>query len=254
MKKQYLITLSLFILMLSCTSLKQESTNNNDFQQVNFTTNDGVTVTGDLYLTANTKAPLILLFHQATFSRGEYREIAPKLNKLGFNCLAIDQRSGLSSNGVKNETNKSAKKLKKDAKYVNAIPDLEATIQYAKTNLEAEKLIIWGSSYSATLVLYMASQHINDIDGVLAFSPGEYFTINDNMIESFMPKINCPVFITSAKNEQKNWQAMYDNVKSSKSYYLPEQKGFHGSKALWKDKEGHELYWKAVTKFLTQFK
>ena len=47
-------------------------------------------------------APVLVLFHQAGWSRGEYREIAPKLNELGYICLAIDQRSGKGVNGVAN--------------------------------------------------------------------------------------------------------------------------------------------------------
>ena len=254
MKKSHLIIVSVLVLILSCSSLKKAHLENNLFTKINFMTTDSVTVTGDLYLTNNSQAPLILLFHQATFSRGEYREIAPKLNKLGYNCLAIDQRSGLLSNGVKNETNKSAKKLNKPTKYVNAIPDLEATLNYAKTELKSDNIIIWGSSYSAALVLFMASKYTADIKGVLSFSPGEYFEIKDKSIESFTSKIKCPVFITSAKNEKNNWQGIYDNIKSPKSFYLPTTKGFHGSKALWSNKEGNTAYWKAVESFLNQLK
>jgi hypothetical protein len=38
--------------------------------------------------------PYILLSHQAGSNRAEYAPIAPRLVKPGFNCLAIDQRSG----------------------------------------------------------------------------------------------------------------------------------------------------------------
>ena len=53
-------------------------------------------------------APLIVLCHQAGGSRGEYREIAPRLNKLGYQCLAIDQRAGGQVKGVVNETYRAA--------------------------------------------------------------------------------------------------------------------------------------------------
>jgi len=66
-----------------------------NFKTITFPSHEGVTITADLYITNEDKnIPFIVLFHQAGFSRGEYREIAPKLNKLGFNCMAIDQRSG----------------------------------------------------------------------------------------------------------------------------------------------------------------
>ena len=78
------------------------------FKTVHYKSKDGIQITADLYMSHKTSAPFIVLFHQARWSRGEYREIAPKLNKMGFNCLAVDQRSGDAVNGVENETKKSA--------------------------------------------------------------------------------------------------------------------------------------------------
>lgn len=248
MKNQLLIILS-FVFLSSCSYAK-DSFNG---KTVHYKSEDNVNVTADLYMTNDTSAPFILLFHQAGFSRGEYREIAPQLNELGFNCLAADQRSGITVNGVKNETNKSAKKLKKGTKYVDAIPDLIATYLYAKNQLKAKKIIIWGSSYSASLVLHLAGLYPNEIKGVLSFSPGEYFKIKNNSIADEALKIKCPVFITSAKNEQKDWQNIYDNIPSKKTFFIPSKNGNHGSKALWKKQESHAEYWVAVKSFLSQF-
>ena len=72
-------------------------------QMVTFFSSDGLTVTADLYL-KDKSYPFIILFHQANFSRGEYQETAPKLMKLGYNCLAVDLRSGKEVNFIKNET------------------------------------------------------------------------------------------------------------------------------------------------------
>ena len=106
---------------------------------IEFNSTDGVTITADTYLTENKEAPFIILFHQARFSRGEYLEIAPKLNQLGFNCMAIDQRSGKEVNNVINQTHLSAIALGKPTKYPDAIPDLEATLQYVKNNYKPQK-------------------------------------------------------------------------------------------------------------------
>jgi dienelactone hydrolase len=61
--------------------------------KVSFHAEDGLKITADLYL-IDFSEPFILLFHQAESSRGEYNDIAPRLNKLGYNCLAVDLRSG----------------------------------------------------------------------------------------------------------------------------------------------------------------
>ena len=245
-----LITLFTAILILGSCSIAKDSFTG---KTIKYKANDDVEITADLYQTEKAEAPYILLFHQAGFSRGEYREIAPQLNALGFNCLAADQRSGIMVNGVKNETNKSAKKLNKGTKYVDAIPDLIATYLYAKNELKAKNIVIWGSSYSAALVLHIAGLYPAEIKGVLAFSPGEYFKIDGKSIQDQSPKIKCPVFITSAKSEQKEWQGIYDNISSKKSFFIPTKSGNHGSKALWEKQESHQEYWTAVKAFLGQF-
>jgi len=80
----------IFLLLFFATTLISS-----DFKTITFPSSDGVKITADLYILHTDKnTPFIVLFHQAGFSRGEYREITPKLNRLGFNCMAIDQRSG----------------------------------------------------------------------------------------------------------------------------------------------------------------
>lgn len=242
------------LIVIICFLLFNHSYAQQKRKTVRFSANDGVKITADLYMTSVKNAPFILLYHQAGYSRGEYREIAPKLNELGFNCMAIDQRSGKEVNGVINQTNLEAKKLNKPTQYVDAIPDLEAAYLYVKYKLKPSKVIIWGSSYSAAITFFLGSAHYNGIDGILAFSPGEYFKIDGKEIKFYSSKVKCPVFITSAKDECDQWRGIYNPIKTNKSYFLPENEGKHGSKALWNDNIGHEEYWNAVTSFLMKFK
>ena len=222
---------------------------------IEFQSKDGVKITADLYMVHKNDVPFIILFHQARYSRGEYREIAPKLNEMGFNCLAIDQRSGEEVNGVLNQTHLEAEKMNLTTQYVDAIPDLEAAFSYVKQKMNPGKIIIWGSSYSAALMFYLGSVHSNDVDGILAFSPGEYFKIDGNEIKSFAAKVKCPVFITSSGKEHKQWKEIYDALSGEKFSFLPAtEEGRHGSKALWSDNVNHKKYWKAVDVFLMKFK
>ena len=62
-------------------------------QPVTLKAADGVTVYGTYYPASEPKA-LILLFHQAGSSSGEYAAIAPRLARAGYSSLAIDQRVG----------------------------------------------------------------------------------------------------------------------------------------------------------------
>lgn len=222
---------------------------------ITFKSTDGLLITGDLYQTSDKDAPYIILYHQARYSRGEYLEIAPKLNTMGFNCLAIDQRSGDSINGVVNETHKRADDADLATKYPDAWPDIEAAFLHVTKKLKATKVIVWGSSYSAAMVFVLGSKYKAQISGILAFAPGEYFKIDDKAISDYAKNIDYPVFITSAKSEEQYWQPIYDNLNTDdKSFYLPKDEGIHGSKALWKENAGYELYWEAVNKFLGQVK
>jgi len=206
------------------------------FETQEFASGDGLTITADLYIVNQNKGtPFIVLCHQAGWSRGEYRQIAPKLNALGFNCMAIDQRSGGAINGVKNETHLKAK----------------------AANQKTDKVILWGSSYSSALALRIAGEHPDLLDGVLAFAPGEYFRQSGkpaNWIETSAKKIADPAFITSAKKETGSWKDIFEAIPGdAKAQFVPKTAGNHGSRALWEKFDDHTDYWNSVTAFLGQF-
>ena len=104
MKKLYFIP---WIILINCltgcsssASLSDYNTSevlnvkHHTYKTVNFPTSDGLKVYADYYSSHNKRGPLIILYHQAGFSRGEFRHIAPRLVELGFNVLAVDLRSG----------------------------------------------------------------------------------------------------------------------------------------------------------------
>ncbi len=224
-------------------------------EKVAFPSKDGLEITGDKYFSHPKTAPLIILFHQAGWSRGEYQEIAPKLNKLGYNCIAIDQRSGGEINGVVNETYKRAVDKKLPTKYVDAEKDMLAAIQYTKSKYAmASKVIVWGSSYSSALALKIAGDGRVTFDAVLSFAPGEYFESMGepaDFIFQSAQNITMPTFITSAKSEKKNWWKIYEAIPAiGKDYFLPKTEGQHGSRALWEKFPEHKEYWMAVEAFL----
>lgn len=219
---------------------------------VTFAAADGLTVTADLYWTGDQTAPFIILFHQADYSRGEYLEIAPKLNAMGYNCLAVDQRSGGQTNDILNETYRAAKAEGLPTGYADAYPDLEAALSYVIQQFAPDQLIVWGSSYSSSLVLILASEHPGEIDAVLSFSPGEYFQYNGKKVADYAAKITQPVFITSAKSEEKSWRGIADQITSSSSvFFVPQGNGRHGSSTLFEKTSNNAEYWTAVSDFLS---
>ena len=222
---------------------------------VTFPTTDNLTVTSDLYWTGDANAAFILLFHQADYSRGEYLEIAPKLNALGYNCLAIDQRSGGGVNDIINETYKAAKAAGLPTSYTDAYADLQSALRYVESTYAPRKLIVWGSSYSSSLALILASEHPDEIAAVLAFSPGEYFKLDGKKVADYAANITQPAFITSAKSEGKSWRGIADQIKSAGSvFFVPEGNGRHGSSALFEKTANSAEYWTAVEQFLASLK
>lgn len=179
------------------------------YKTVNFITTDGLKVFADYYSGNGRHSPLIILYHQAGYSRGEFRDIAPRLVDLGFNVLAVDLRSGDMLNQVTNLTEKEALKHGKSTAFVDVIPDLEASYDYAKNQIKSKKIIYWGSSYSASLGFYMAAKHPTDYKALIAYSPGEYFKIENKNISDFAKEITIPVYTSSARNKESNWKSIY---------------------------------------------
>ena len=136
-------------------------------EALTFRTADNVTIFATKTAATTPKRGTILLFHMAGSNRAEYAPIAPELARLGWDSIAIDQRSGGTLWGKPNET---VQHRGPSTDFAAAIPDLEAAL----TNAGPGKTLIWGSSYSAALVFLLAAAHPAQIAGLLAFSPGEF--------------------------------------------------------------------------------
>lgn len=245
----------LLIALLTLSGITAIAAAQDTFKSIEFDSSDGLKITADLYLKYDDKTkPFIVLCHQAGWSRGEYREIAPKLNEMGFNCMAIDQRSGKGINGVNNETAKRAKAAGKGDTYVDAEPDIIAAVKYARENFADGKVILWGSSYSSALVIRISGEHPELVDATLSFAPGEYFgrfQKPGDWITTSAKKIDRPAFITSAKNEYRNWKSIFDAIPAEgKVKFIPTTKGNHGSRALWEKFDDSPAYWEATESFL----
>lgn len=214
---------------------------------ITFPSLDGLTITADLYHISD-DAPTILLCHQARYSRGEYIEMAIRLGKMGYNCLAIDQRSGDKVNNVINETAKRARDKGLPGEYIDALPDIEAALKYIAGRYN-QKIILVGSSYSASLVLKIASES-DDVRAIIAFSPGEYFGSEISIKES-IKGMTIPVFVTSSKSESAELTKLVDELDSNVvTHFIPTSSGDHGSKVLWSSERHNVEYWDALTSFL----
>ena len=227
-------------------------------ERVRFKAADGVEIFGVYYAASSSTQPVILLFHQAESNHFEYAAIAPKLVAAGFSCLAIDQRWGAEMWGHTNETVHKLGHIETAADKVEDLEaDLNAALEWAQKRDPHRKFILWGSSYSASLVFVVAAQHPHEVAGVLAFSPGEYFAKQPTLVEDAAMKVRAPVFITSENDADQVQQAtrIFNAVGSRDKVHYKAQFAVHGSSTLRTDRnpKGAASNWAAVMRFLKQF-
>lgn len=218
-----------------------------EMKKVTFPSKDGLVITADIYESGNEKNPWILMCHQAGFSRGEYTEAASVLKTKGFNCMAVDLRSGKSVNGVLNETAKRAREKNLPAEYADAEQDILAAIDYLYDKYN-KPVILLGSSYSASQALKIANGN-KKISKVAAFSPGEY--IKGVSFADAIKGMKKPVFVTSSRAEAESVKELVKGINPEKlTQFVPIHDGDHGSKVLWEKNQNYKEYWEALLKFL----
>ena len=211
---------------------------------VTFQASDGLTVTANLY-EVDESYPYIVLFHQAGYSKGEYKNSAIKLLKLGYNCLAVDLRSGGGVNYVQNETAKLAKEKGLSTTYLDAEKDILAAIDYVWEKSK-KTMILFGSSYSASLSMRIAKGN-SKVLAVIAFSPGEYFQ-PDMIMKDQLKGFDKNVFVACSQRELTYMNELLADIPEKlKTVFKPQEgPGEHGSKSLWQECPTSKEYWLAL--------
>jgi pimeloyl-ACP methyl ester carboxylesterase len=219
--------------------------------EIVFPSLDSLPIHARLYELKDNKDKIMLLCHQARWSRGEYKETAPRFNELGYTCLAIDQRSGDSINGLVNLTAKLAKEKNKPCDYIDAEKDIVAALNFLNAKYKT-KIILVGSSYSSALIIKVAANNKNKVKSIISYSPGEYFN-DTTIIGKNLKKLEIPVYITCAKNEVSYTKDLANHSNNKKLvFYIPTSDGKHGAKALWKRNKDNAEYWESLLKFLKE--
>ncbi len=166
------------------------------------------------------------MFHQAGSNAGEYETIAPAIAALGFDCIAVDQRSGGAMWG---RTNRTASKSG-SGEFLDAYSDLVGALHFAQA-AKYSTILAWGSSYSASLVLRLASENPG-IRGVLVFSPGEYME-DTTVVTKWATGVTVPVFFACTPEELPDGRSQIAGALSSQSHVVVALPGgVHGSSTL----------------------
>jgi dienelactone hydrolase len=216
-------------------------------EPVAFVASDGVKIFGQAQIGADKSKPLVLLFHQSGSNAGEYAAIAPHLAAQGYSTLAIDQRSGGSAYGRRNET---VAQLGRSTGYLEALADLSAAVDWAQAQGFKGKIVAWGSSYSASLVFVLAARDPR-VGAVIAFSPGEYFG-DRNLVAKAAAGVRQPLLVSSASDasERAEAAALLARAPALDKLQLSPASAAHGSSAL-AGPAAREL-WSAIDRFLAK--
>ncbi len=224
-------------------------------QEITFKASDGETVYADMLMASRGDLPLIILFHQAASNgRGEYSAIIPKLQAKNYNLLIVDQRSGGGHYGSENRT---VKARGSKTTYCPAYADMEGALSYAKAKNPDGTIFAWGSSYSAALVLKLASEHGEDLAGVLSFSPATGGPMGECNANNFIAGVNIPALGLRPDSEMgKGGQAQRKLYDAQGLDYFVAIDGVHGSSMLDASRAKGDTAptWKAVWAFLDTHK
>lgn len=137
-------------------------------EEVQFTTADGVMITGTLYA-AGDKAPTVLCLHQWRKDRSSFATLAKTLQAAGMTVLAIDMRGYGGSTRTA-----SGGSVRPDRR---ALEDVKAAMAFLRAHpkVDAARIGIVGASYgSSNAIMYAAED--GAVRAVVLISPGlNYF-------------------------------------------------------------------------------
>ncbi len=242
------LALSLVGLMIFSTVWAQDS--DRSFEIV---TEDGVTVYGELYEPENVKRPpVIMAFHQGGGdARGEYTPIIPRLLSEGYAVVTVDARRG--GDRFEGENRTLAGVGDTDYSYCNVLPDLEATLNYTRQQ-GLGRIIAWGSSYSATLVMHLAVKYPNDIDRVISFSPAAGEPMEGCQPREAASQLSSPALMIRPEREMElgNVAADMEAFRGMGHQTYVSESNSHGSSVLVEQRAGisPEATWTRVLEFL----
>ncbi len=257
--KTYFLVSVVYILSFASNTFAQ------NHQEISFLSDEDLTITADLYH-ADKEAPTIILFHQSVSSRGEFRTIAPKLQEYGFNCLAVDLRWGKQDfwNDVPNKTAERngtyevVENYERTEEYQlnevwpviwKAYDDMKAAVSYISDAGYKGKTIVLGSSFSAMLVFKLAYDGY-PIDGITAYSPGEYHPTDTTLLSNWAQKISQPVYLSAGSTELDMVKEIAGFLPDGLEPTIHHSKGRHGASVLIQEEQD----WAPLLRFLDSFK
>jgi alpha-beta hydrolase superfamily lysophospholipase len=219
---------------------------------VTLSTSDGSTAFGTWHRAAAAPSAIIVAFHQGGASGlGEYAPILPRLTGEGYDVLVVDLRAGGDRFGGRNRT---VEARGGEAGYCDAAPDVEAAFRHAVQDRRGLPVVLWGSSFSAALVLRLSAEVPAGLAAVLAFSPASGGPMEGCRGEDVSERIQAPVLVLRPRSEMEipSVAAQAERFRAQGHRTFTADPGAHGSSTLVEDRVGAsvEETWDAVLEFL----
>ncbi len=201
---------------------------------------DGTTVFGETYYgDLGGDAPVVALFHQAGGDgRGEYEPLTGWLNDIGLRAIAWDLRSGGDRFGSENRT---AKAFPDGVGYCEALPDLQAALEFTDDVAGEAPVGIWGSSYSAALVFTLAATNPEKVNAVVAASPASGDPMEGCKLDSVLSDVSAPVLAMRPRREYDFTKAQAETLIAAGVKFHVVENGVHGSSMLNDDRTEHDM-------------
>ena len=216
---------------------------------ITFHSGDSLALTADVYQEADT-LPFLVMIHEQGSSRGEFEKIAPRFQKMHFNCMAVDIRNGGNANFISNETSRRCRNAGCDLSPGAVQGDIIAAVSKAHELSGEKNVILLGSGANGSLCLKVGKEH-PDVAAVIALSPGEFFR-PAMLMEDTLAGMQKPVFVTSTQQEYPYIEQMLTGIGDPyKTIYKPqEQEGERGTRALEPGTPSNSEYWLALILFI----
>lgn len=107
----------------------------------------------------------------------------------------------------------------------------------------ADEVVVWGSSYSASLVFRLATEYPSVVSGVIAFSPASGGPMIDCRAQTWAEDVASPALVLhpASEMERESSAEQRDTLTEAGADFRVVENGIHGSSMLFDARTGYDM-------------